>query len=470
MKRKELFAILTAMCMLSGGITPTYARVESTQEITKDTTSASVNVSAEIANFYTVTLPKTIKLDPDTKDSGYSLTVKGDIAGNENITVIPDTTFTMETNGKDNVTANVTQEKTAFTYEEAAANDGKGTTTTGSVEAGNLTAGTWTGTFNFNVACKEEVYEELTLTADNLANYVDADTNEEIATSGDVVIPSIVKDKSSGQKYQVTGLEGYDSGYGIFKNIFGHIIKYDTLDENVNSIVLPKSLKSINKCAFIGCSNLTSIDISKNVISIGNNAFENCTNLTSVNISDGVISIGNNAFENCEKLKSINIPESVTSIGKSAFISCSALESIVVSSENTFYDSRNDCNAIIETKTNTLLTGCKNTIIPDSIACIKQSAFYGQSELTSITIPNSVKVIECSAFDECINLKTINLSNNIEKIGDYAFKSCKKITSIIYKDITYSDKNVLVSKLKEDQIKGIAYGSCMDKDLIGTIF
>ena len=86
-------------------------------------------------------------------------------------------------------------------------------------------------------------------------------------------------------------------------------------------------------------------------------------------------SIGQYAFWNCSGLTSIIIPSGVTSIGNEAFASCSGLTSMTVDSSNTVYDSRDNCNAIIKTATNTLIQGCKSTIIPNSVTSIGNSAF-----------------------------------------------------------------------------------------------
>ena len=179
-------------------------------------------------------------------------------------------------------------------------------------------------------------------------------------------------------------------------------------------------------------SAIDKIVIDENVKTIGDYAFYECSGLTSISIPDSVTSIGWCAFWECSGLTSINIPNSVTSIGNRAFYGCSGLTSISVESENTVYDSRNNCNAIIETVSNELIQGCQSTIIPDTVTSIGDSAFEGCSSLTSISIPYSVTSIGKGAFEECSSLTSINIPNSVTSIGDSAFEACDKL--VIYCD------------------------------------
>ena len=147
----------------------------------------------------------------------------------------------------------------------------------------------------------------------------------------------------------------------------------------LTSIEIPSSVTSIGERAFMGCSGLTIIEIPSSVTSIGEKAFMGCSRLTGIKIPSSVTEIGSFAFLRCSGLTSIEIPAGVTSIGYGAFYGCSGLTSINVEAGNVSYDSRDNCNAIIEKETNTLIQGCNNTKIPSGVTEIGDSAFDGCS-------------------------------------------------------------------------------------------
>ncbi|MBO4308938.1 MAG: leucine-rich repeat protein [Clostridia bacterium] len=223
---------------------------------------------------------------------------------------------------------------------------------------------------------------------------------------------------------------------------------------------IPTSLKSVTVSsgnipygAFSGCSGLTNIIIGSGVTSIGKSAFSGCSGLTNITIPNSVTSIGNYAFSGCSGLTNITIPNSVTSIGDCALSGCSGLTNISVEGGNAKYHSNGNC--IIETKSKTLITGCKDSIIPTdgSVTSIGDCAFFLCSSLEEITIPNSVTSIGSSAFFHCTGLTNITIPDSVTSIGDGAFSGCSSLRSIAIPDSVTS-------------IEEFAFSNCNLRDVV----
>ena len=187
---------------------------------------------------------------------------------------------------------------------------------------------------------------------------------------------------------------------------------------------------------------VTTVFIPESVTEIGQQAFDGFKNLKKLSIANSVKSIGDVAFRDCISLKELFIPVSVETIAEDAFFCCSALESIIVEEGNPNYDSRNDCNAIIETATRKLIQGCNNSIIPSTVEAISHSAFMNCASLEEIDIPNSVQSIGDAAFWGCSNLKTLRINNSHVQIGMQAFY-----------DTPHADKNPIYISKREQRGK-----------------
>ncbi len=216
------------------------------------------------------------------------------------------------------------------------------------------------------------------------------------------------------------------------------------------------------------CNYLKKVDFSKATIDlIPENSIYGCPSLSEILLpEEGNCYLDSGAIYNTG-IESITITKAISEISNySPFTRNTQLRNIYVVPENTKFDSRNSCNAIIETETNTLLCGCKNTIIPqditalgnscfsyvnfpsgtiqipDSVKSIYDDAFYN-SNLTEITIPEGITQLGTYTFCSCANLSSVNLPDSLTYLGDYCFGGCPALNYIeIPKNLASVGSNV----------------------------
>ena len=202
-----------------------------------------------------------------------------------------------------------------------------------------------------------------------------------------------------------------------------------TIPNEINGI----KVVGISDYAFFWCQNLTSIKIPSSVRTIGVSAFESCSGLSTINLPSDLAVIGDRAFSGCSNLSAIQIPAGVEAIGDEAVLCCAALEEISVDESNALYAS---VDGVLYDKSKRNLICCPmhksgSMTIPETVTNVCEKACYNCECLTSLTIPGNVIRVGKYAFSSCRGLLDISLGSGIGYIDDNAFEMCSGIQEIV---------------------------------------
>lgn len=292
------------------------------------------------------------------------------------------------------------------------------------------------------------VYVANFISVSNIIDFADAnvksicvshwDTNGD----GEISIAEALAVTDLGTGFSSSSISSFNELY-YFQGLTS-IGKWAFYNSGLTSVIIPKSVTTIDECAFQGCSNLTSIKIPSSVKEIKNYVFQYCTNLASINITDNISFIGAGAFDDTRWLDyqsdgiiylgnwcigykgtkpsgTLTIEDGTLGIASDAFAFCTGITSVSLPSTLKYINTAvfHECSNI------TSIT------MPNSILYIGHQAFFGCSKLGSINLGNSLTYIGQFAFYNCTSLNTITIPNTVTTIEDVAFENCTGLTSMM---------------------------------------
>jgi surface protein len=428
--------------------------------------SSIINYYYTLDAQFTITIPKEIEIGQD-KQAQYDISVSGSVPYETQLNIEPVDNvnnvdginfYMVEKEGKQAI-VNISQNDVDWKYNEI--NDENGTIKSGTINADNLDAGEWEGSFSFGINSHKHEFKE-TIEGDICAekgtiNYACQDCDYSYSKEVEALGHDWQEDNSCSrcdlvaQPFTLTKSNMYMTG--LVSQTYGD---YDNIDELSGDIVIPETfeydgvtyrISSIGDAAFYNCSNITSIKIPNSVTTIGEVAFYKdynlsgdlvfsdnvtnieygafaATNLSSVTLGINVESIGEYAFYNCKNLSgNLIIHDKVTNIGAYAFANCYSLTNLKIG---------NSVTTIGIGAFQSCLGLSGDLVIPNNVIDICELAFYDCENLTSLTLGNRVENIKYGAFGYCINLSgTLTLPDNVTTLGGYAFYYCESLTGLV---------------------------------------
>ena len=220
---------------------------------------------------------------------------------------------------------------------------------------------------------------------------------------GDFILDKI---RTLSYNFHFIQIENVADEYGLNEDDY-YIVKYTGKAEN---LTLP-----------------TQTETGKPITAIGRFAFSGCETLRNVTVPNEIIAIFSGGFYDCKNLKTVQLGSGVSHISEwYVFTKCGSMSNISVDENNPYYYMDNHC--LIDRRSNTLMYGYANSVIPEGIECISDCAFSENYTPATIQIPQSVKKIGSYAFSANKGMSKIYLHKNIESIGDCAFLNCPNLT------------------------------------------
>ena len=484
---RKTLAILIATLTIFSSAVPVIAADDTNQNYGIETESAKTNVTLDIADSeILVSLPKTVIVsgERDSQDNlykgYYGVKVEGDYAGNEMVTIVPDTTVELSQTGKASVEADISQDKTQWTYDES------GAVAEGEISTNKLSAGMWNGTFNFNVSLEKFIpdgytvlykYDLSATENDNVAAYycvpnentspieVKDETSPITATLKSLFMPMTAYAaegatviESNGIRYELSDEDTLIiSGQGKMKrNVYQDLVKTEEIKKRVS-----EHFPNMTEVIWGGWVNLIDVgpikDRNYNTDNLEYVSYWNTNSIypNSVNKAQVMRESNGRPYYNCDPQykdtqmyqevcdyidsikdeyiismpKKVVINEGISNISNYAFYNCTSLEEITIPNTVTSID----FDALAK-------TNIKKLTIPNSVTTIADCAFWGNSSLTEVKLSENLKSLGVNAFQQCTALTEIEIPEGISKIGQWCFLGCTNLAKIyIPKAVTLID-------------------------------